>query len=55
MNGTVISEKKLRKLKKLSKEISELELEILCFGEKEDLIFKLRKKTEKLTNKIIEL
>ena len=55
MNGTLISEDKLLEMKSLAKEISEIELEILCFGENDNLIFELRKKTELLTELILEL
>lgn len=55
MNGIIISEDKLLELKDLAKEISEIELEILCFGENDNLIFELRKKTELLTELILEL
>ena len=55
MNGTLIQGDKLKEMKSLAKEISEIELEILCFGENDSLIFELRKKTELLTELILEL
>ena len=55
MNSIIISEEKLKEMKSLAKEISEIELEILCFGENDNLIFELRKKTELLTELILEL
>ena len=55
MNGTIISDGKLLEMKSLAKEISKIELEILCFGENDNLVFELRKKTEQLTELILEL
>ena len=55
MNNTLISEDKLKEMKSLAKEINELELEIMCFGNNDNLIFTLRKKTELLTELILEL
>lgn len=55
MNGTIISEEKLLELKDLAKEISEIELEILCFGSNDNLVFELRKITEQLTELILDL
>ena len=55
MNGTIISEEKLLELKDLAKEISEIELEILCFGANDNLEYKQRKITEQLTELILEL
>ena len=55
MNGTLISEVKLKEMKELSTKINDIELEILCFGLNDNLVFELRKKTEKLTEIILEL
>lgn len=55
MNNTLISENKVKEMKSLAKEISEIELEIMCFGNNDNLIFTLRKKTELLTELILEL
>ena len=55
MNGTIISEDKLSKMKNLAKKINDIELEILCFGSNDNLVFELRKKTELLTELILEL
>ena len=55
MNGTLISEEKLKEMKELSTKINNIELEILCFGSNDHLVFELRKKTEKLTELILEL
>lgn len=55
MNGTIVSEDKLKEMKSLAKKINDIELEILCFGANDDLIFELKKKTELLTELILEL
>ena len=55
MNVTVIKEDKLKEMKNLAKKINDIELEILCFGANDNLIFELRKKTELLTELILEL
>ena len=55
MNGTVIKEDKLKEMKNLAKKINDIELEILCFGSNDNLVFELRKKTELLTELILEL
>lgn len=55
MNRTVIKEDKLKEMKSLAKKINDIELEILCFGENDNLVFELRKKTELLTELILEL
>ena len=55
MNRTIIKEDKLKEMKNLAKKINDIELEILCFGENDNLIFELRKKTELLTELILEL
>jgi hypothetical protein len=55
MNGTIISDEKLLKLKDLAKKINDIELEILCFGANDNLVFEIRKKTELLTELILEL
>lgn len=55
MNSTPITEDKLKEMKNLAKKINDIELEILCFGENDNLIFELRKITEQLTELILEL
>lgn len=55
MNDTIVKEDKLKEMKSLAKEISEIELKIMCFGNNDNLIFTLRKKTELLTELILEL
>ena len=55
MNNTVISEVKLKEMKELSAKINNIELEIMCFGSNDHLVFELRKKTEKLTEIIKKL
>ena len=55
MNSAIINEDKLKEMKSLAKEISEIELEILCFGANDILVFKKRKKTELLTELILDL
>ncbi len=53
MNGTIISEEKLNKLKQLAKKIESIETELICFSNDSNLEYKQRKLTEKLT-KIIK-
>ena len=55
MNGTIISEYKLLELKDFAKEISEIELQLICFGNDSNLEYKQRKLTEQLTELILEL
>lgn len=55
MNSAIISEDKLKEMKNLAKKINDTELEILCFGENDNLVFELRKKTELLTELILDL
>ena len=55
MNNTILPEEKLKEMKELSTKINDIELEILCFGSNDHLVFELRKKTEKLTEIILEL
>ena len=55
MNGTLISEEKLLELKDLAKEISEIELQLICFINDSNLEYKQRKITEQLTELILEL
>ena len=55
MNGTIISEEKLKELKDLAKEISEIELQLICYGNDSNLEYKQRKITEQLTELILEL
>lgn len=55
MKATVIKEDKLKEMKSIAKKINDIELEILCFGANDNLVFELRKKTELLTELILEL
>ena len=55
MNGTVIKDDKLKEMKNIAKKINDIELEILCFGANDNLVFELRKKTELLTELILDL
>ena len=55
MNGTTISEDKLKEMKSLAKEISEIELQLICWGNNDMLNLKQRKLTEQLTELILEL
>ena len=55
MNSIIISEEKLKEMKSLAKKINDIELEILCFGANDNLVFELRKKTELLTELILDL
>lgn len=55
MNGTLIKEDKLKEMKSLANKINDIELAILCFGANDNLVFELRKKTELLTELILEL
>ena len=52
MNGTLISEDKLKEMKSLAKEISEIELQLICFGNEDMLNLRQRKRTEQLTELI---
>ena len=49
MNSTIISDGKLLELKDLAKEISEIELQLICFGNDSNLEYQQRKITEQLT------
>ena len=53
MNGTILSEVKLSKMKQLAKKIQVIEMELICFGNDSNLEYKQRKLTQKLT-KIIK-
>ena len=55
MNGTLISEEKLKEMKSLAKEISKIELQLICYGNDSNLEYKQRKITEQLTELILEL
>ena len=55
MNGALISEDKLKEMKSLAKEISEIELQLICYGNDSNLEYKQRKLTEQLTELILEL
>ena len=55
MNGTIISGDKLKEMKSLAKEISEIELQLICFGNDSNLEYQHRKLTEQLTELILEL
>lgn len=52
MIGTIISEEKLLELKSLAKEISEIELQLICFGNDSNLEYQQRKITEQITELI---
>ena len=52
MNSTIISGEKLKEMKSLAKEISEIELQLICFGNDSNLEYQQRKLTEKLTELI---
>lgn len=49
MNGTIISEVKIKKIKNLASKIQRIETEIICFGSDSKLEYKQRKLTEQLT------
>ena len=55
MNNTIIGEDKLKEMKSLAKEISEIELQLICFGNNSNLEYQHRKLTEQLTELILEL
>lgn len=55
MNDTLVKEEKIKEMESLAKKINDIELEILCFGANDNLVFELRKKTELLTELILEL
>ena len=55
MNSIIISEDKLKEMKSLAKEISEIELQLICFGNDSNLEYQHRKLTEQLTELILEL
>ena len=55
MNSIIIKEDKLKELKDLAKEISEIELQLICYGNDSNLEYKQRKITEQLTELILEL
>ena len=55
MNATVIKKDKLKEMKSLAKEISEIELQLICYGNNSNLEYKQRKITEQLTELILEL
>ena len=55
MNSIIISEDKLKEMKSLAKEIIEIELQLICFGNNSNLEYKQRKLTEQLTELILEL
>ena len=52
MNSIIISEDKLKEMKSLAKEISEIELQLICFGNNSYLEYKQRKLTEQITELI---
>ena len=55
MNSILIREDKLKEMKSLAKEISEIELQLICFGNDSNLEYQQRKITEQLTELILEL
>ncbi len=52
MNRTIISEEKFLELNDFAKEISEIELQLICYGNDSNLEYKQRKITEQLTELI---
>ena len=52
MNSAIINEDKLKEMKSLAKEISEIELQLICYGNDSNLEYKQRKITEQLTELI---
>lgn len=55
MNNTLISEEKIKEMKSLAKEISDIELQLICFGNDSNLEYQQRIITEQLTELILEL
>lgn len=49
MNSTLISEETTKELKDLAKQIENIEIELTCFGNDDNLILRQRKLTEKIT------
>lgn len=49
MNNTLISDEKLLELKDLARQIENIEIELTCFGNDDNLILRQRKLTEKIT------
>ena len=54
-NWLVVTDEKLKEMKSLAKEISEIELQLICFGNDSNLEYQQRKITEQLTELILEL
>ena len=55
MNGTIIKEEDLNQLKDLSKQIEEMELDIVVFGYSDYKLYNLRDRVKKITDKINNL
>ena len=52
MNGTTISEEKLKEMKSLARKIENIEIELTCFGNDNMLNLRHKKLTEQLTELI---
>ena len=52
MNGTTISEDKLKELKDLARKIENIEIQLTCWGNNDMLNLKQRKLTEQITELI---
>ena len=52
MNGTIISEEKLKEMKSLARKIENIEIKLTCFGNEDMLNLRQRKLTEQLTELI---
>lgn len=55
MNGTIISEEKLKEMKSIAKEVEYLEFCITIGKRDDNTLFKHRKLTEKLTELILKI
>lgn len=55
MNGTIVSEDKLSKMKRLAKKINELEFYIITGKRDDDTLLRHRLLTQELTELILEL
>ena len=49
MNNTILPDETLKELKDLAKKIEDIEIELTCFGNDDNLILRQRKLTEKIT------
>ena len=52
MNGTIISEDKLKEMKSLARKIENIEIQLTCWGYNDMLNLKQRKLTEQITELI---